>query len=160
MRRSIAIVSGALAVALILAATAFAAEVSREEFKAGAEPICQSSAKANERILATVKKEVKQGKLKTAAVKFAKASREQTKSLHELEALPRPAADEARLDKWFAALKVEAELFASAGKKLSAGNKAAASKDISKLAQNVNTANNQVLPFGFHYCLLNSAKFT
>ena len=160
MRRTIAIASGSLVVAMVLAAAAFAAEASREEFKAGAEPICKSSAQANERILATVKKEVKQGKLKTAAVKFAKASREQAGALRELEALPRPAADEARLTKWFSYLKIEAELFAQAGNKLKSGDKAGADHAITKLTQNINKANTQVLPFGFHYCLLNASKFT
>lgn len=154
MRRTIAIVGVSLIVVLMLAATAFAAEVSREEFTASAEPICKTGRMANERILATVEKEVKEGKLKTASVKFAKASTEQAKALRQLEALPRPAADEARLTKWFSYLKLEADLFASAGKKLKAGNKGAASQDISKLSHNVNKANNQVLPFGFHYCLL------
>ncbi|HEX4753979.1 MAG TPA: hypothetical protein VH268_13865, partial [Solirubrobacterales bacterium] len=116
--------SGSLLVALILAATAFAAEVSRDEYKAAAEPICKSSAQANERILDGVRKEVKLGKLKTAAVKFSKASKEQSQALRELEALPQPAADEARLTKWLSYLKIEAELFAVAGKKLKAGDKA------------------------------------
>jgi hypothetical protein len=144
----------------VLVAAAFAAEVSREEYKAAAEPICKTSAKANERILAGVRKEVKQGKLKPAAAKFAKASKEQSQALRELEALPQPAADEARLAKWFSSLKLEAELFAQAGKKLKAGDRAGAEHVITKLTQNVNKANVQVLPFGFHYCLLNASKFS
>ena len=46
-------------------------------------------------ILAGVRKEVQKGQLKTAAAKFAKASKEQAQTLRELEALPRPSADEA-----------------------------------------------------------------
>jgi hypothetical protein len=160
LRRIVAIVSGSLVVALLLAAAAFAAEVSREEYKAAAEPICKSSSQANERILAGVRKEVQQGKLKTAAVKFAKASKEQTGALRKLEALAQPTADEARLAKWFAKLKVEAELFATAGKELKAGDKSGAQRAISKLAQNANKANVEVLPFEFHYCLLEPQKFT
>ena len=152
--------SGSLLVALILAATAFAAEVSRDEYKAAAEPICKSSAQANEQILAGVRKEVKVGKLKPAAVKFSKASKEQSQALRELEALPQPAADEARLTKWLSYLKIEAELFATAGKKLKAGDKAGAEHVITQLTQNVNKANAQVLPFGFRYCLLDASKFT
>jgi hypothetical protein len=153
-------VSGSLLVALILAATAFAAEVSRDEYKAAAEPICKSSAQANERILDGVRKEVKQGKLKTAAVKFSKASKEQSQALRELEALPQPAADEARLTKWLSYLKIEAELFAVAGKKLKAGDKAGAEHITAKLAQNANKANVQVLPFEFRYCRQEPSKFT
>jgi hypothetical protein len=153
-------VSGSLLVALILAATAFAAEVSRDEYKAAAEPICKSSAQANERILAGVRKEVKLGKLKPAAVKFSKASKEQSQALRELEALPQPAADEARLTKWLSYLKIEAELFATAGKKLKAGDKAGAEHITAKLAQNANKANVQVLPFEFRYCRQEPSKFT
>ncbi|MBS1890765.1 MAG: hypothetical protein JST59_05695 [Actinobacteria bacterium] len=160
MKRTIAIVAGSTIVALMLVATAFAAEVSREEYKEAAEPICKASAKANERILAGVRTEVKKGQLKTAAAKFAKASKEQAATLKELEALPRPSADEARLTKWFSYLKTEAELFATAGRKLKAGDKAGAQHVFTKLSLNINKANNQVLPFGFNYCRLNAAKLS
>jgi hypothetical protein len=153
-------VSGSLFVALVLAAAAFAAEVSRAEYKAAAEPICKSNTQANERILAGVRKEVKQGKLKQAAAKFTKASTALKKALHELEAVPRPSADEARLAKWFGLVAVEAELFATAAKKLRAGDKPGAEQVVTKLTQNANKANLEVLPFGFHYCRLEPAKFT
>jgi hypothetical protein len=150
----------ALALALVVCGAAFAAEVNREEYKEAAEPICKSSAKANEQILAGVRAEVKKGQLKTAATKFAKASQAQARTLKELEALPRPSADEARLTKWFSYLKIEAELFATAGKKLKAGDKAGAQHVFTKLSLNINKANNEVLPFGFNYCRLNAAKLS
>src|ERR1700742_1728497 len=108
--RTIATVAGSLVVAMVLAASAFAAEVSRDEYKAAAEPICKSSAQANERILANVRKEVKTGKLKPAAAKLAKAAKAPARALKELDARPQPAAAEARLGKWLSYLKVEAEL--------------------------------------------------
>ncbi len=156
------LIAGAAVVALVLVVcgAAFAAEVSRDEYKEAAEPICKASAKSNEQILAGVRTEVKKGQLKTAATKFAAASREQTQTLRELEALPRPSADEARLTKWFSYLKIEAELFATAGKKLKAGDKAGAQHVFTKLSLNINKANNQVLPFGFTYCRLNAAKLS
>jgi hypothetical protein len=160
MRRTIAIVSGSLLVALIVAAAAFAAEVSRDEYKTAAEPICKTTAKANERILGSVRKEIQQGKLKTAAAKFAQAAKEQSRALRELEALPQPVADEARLAKWLSYLKIEAELFTTTGKKLKAGDKAGAEHITTKLVQNANKANVQVLPFSFHYCRLETSKFT
>ncbi len=160
MKRTIAIGTGMLIVALMLAAGAFAAEVSRDEYKEAAEPICKTSAKANERILAGVSKEVKQGKLKVPAAKFAKASKEQTQTLKKLEVLPQPAADEARLGKWLGYLKIEAELFEAAGRKLKAGDKPGAEHVFAKLTPNANKANNQVLPFEFHYCKLEPQKFS
>jgi hypothetical protein len=160
MRRGPVGLFAALMLALILAASAFAAEVSRDEYKEAVEPICQANTKANEKILAGVRKEVKSGKLKTAAAKFKKASGELKRTLVELEAVPRPAADEARLTKWFGLVKTEAELFGEAGKKLKAGDKAGAEHVVTKLTQNANKANLEVLPFGFRYCRLEPSKFT
>lgn len=160
MKRIVAVLSGSLVVALMLTAAAFAAEVSRDEYKEAAEPICKTSAKANEQILAGVRKEVKQGKLKTAAAKFAKASKEQSRTLKKLEALPQPAADKARLGKWLGYLEIEAELFEQAGNKLKAGDKPGAEHVFAKLTPNANKANNQVLPFEFHYCRLEPQKFS
>jgi len=160
LKRIVAVLSGSLVVALMLTAAAFAAEVSRDEYKEAAEPICKTSAKANEQILAGVRKEVKQGKLKTAAAKFAKASKEQSRTLKKLEALPQPAADKARLGKWLGYLEIEAELFEQAGNKLKAGDKPGAEHVFAKLTPNANKANNQVLPFEFHYCRLEPQKFS
>jgi hypothetical protein len=159
LKRIVAILSGSLIVAMVFAAVA-AAEVSPDEYKEAAEPICKVSAKENERILSGVRKEVKQGKLKTAAAKFSKASKEQAKALTQLEALPQPAADEARLTKWFSYLKLEAELFDQAGRKLKAGDKPGAEHVFAKLTPNANKANNQVLPFEFRYCRLEPQKFS
>jgi hypothetical protein len=156
------LIAGAAVVAMVLVVcgAALAAETSREEYKEAAEPICKASAKANERILAGVQKEVRKGRLKTAAAKFAKASREQAQTLRKLEALPRPSADEARLARWFSYLKAEAKLFATAGRKLKAGDKSGAEHVFTKLSRNINKANVQVLPFGFVHCRLNAAKLS
>jgi hypothetical protein len=157
------VASGLLAASLLLLALvsiALAAEPTRTEYTEAVEPICKSDTKANERILASVRKEVQQGKLRTAAQKFTKASAALKKALREIEAVPQPGADEARLAKWFSYVKIEAELFATAGKKLRSGDKAGAEKVVIKLSQNANKANLQVLPFGFRYCRLEPAKFT
>lgn len=151
---------GLAVLALIFASAAFAVEVSRSEYKAAVEPICKKNTQANERILATVKAEVRSGQLKTAAAKFTKASVELKRTLVELEKVKRPAADEARLGKWFGLVKLEAELFATAGTKLKAGDKAGAEHIVTKLTQNANKANLAVLPFDFAYCRLEPAKFT
>jgi hypothetical protein len=149
-----------LVLGLLFASAAFAAEVTRDEYKEAVEPICMKNTKANERILAGVKQEVKAGKLKTAAAKFAKSSTELKRTLGELEKVPGPKADEARLSQWYALVKVEAELFAQAGKKLKAGDKGGAEHIVAKLSQNANKANLQVLPFSFRYCRLEPSKFT
>jgi hypothetical protein len=158
----LSVAAGLLAVSFLFLATrpAAAGEVTRASYTAAVEPICMSDTKANERILAGVRKEVQTGKLKPAAAKFAQASTALKKALHELEGVPRPPADEARLTKWFSYVKAEAELFAAAGTKLKAGDKAGAEHIVTKLTQNANKANLQVLPFDFRHCRLEPARFT
>jgi hypothetical protein len=160
MNKACLIGIGLMVFGLVFAAGAFAAKVSRDEYKEAVEPICRSNTQANERILAGVRKEVKQGKLKPAAAKFTEASIALQKTLREIEAVPRPAADEARLAKWFFYVKIEAELFATAGKKLKSGDKPGAEHIVTKLSQNANKANLEVLSFGFRYCRFEPAEFT
>jgi len=145
---------------LALAATAFAAETTRGEYTESVEPICKKNTQANERILAGVKAEVRAGKLKTAAAKFTKASVELKRTVGELEKVPGPAADQARLRKWLGLVEIEAELFATAGKKLAAGDKPGAEHIVNKLTQNAGKANLEALPFGFRFCRLEPGKFT
>jgi len=151
----------AAVLALALAAPlAFAAEVSRTEYKAAVEPICKVNAKANERILKGVRKMVKQGKLRPAGTKFLKASAALRKTYVQLRAVPQPSADEARLAKWLKYVKKEADLFKSAGKALKAGNRGKAQRFVNKLTTNANQANAAVLVFSFRDCKFNPAKFT
>jgi hypothetical protein len=57
-------------------------------------------------------------------------------------------------------VKTEAELFERTAKKLQAGNKNGALAMVIRLEHNANQANNQVLPFSFHYCRFEPSKFT
>jgi hypothetical protein len=143
-----------------LTAGVAAANTSRAEYREAAEPICKTDTKANERILAGVKSEVRSGMLAPASVKFMKASKALTEALHQLEGLPRPSADAARLSKWFGTVKTEAGYFEAVGKKLKAGQKSAAERLVTKLEVTANKANNQVLPFEFTYCRLEPSRFT
>lgn len=145
---------------LLASRSAGAGEVTRESYKAAVEPICRSNAEANERILSGVRKEVQKGELAAPAAKFARASGALEKALHEIEGVPRPAADEARLAKWFSYVRAEAALFGAAARKLKAGDKPGAEHIVNKLSQNANKANIEVLPFGFRYCRFEPSRFT
>jgi hypothetical protein len=163
MRRSrISALSAAAAlVALgVLGASARATEVSREGFREQAEPICMVDTKANERILAGVRAEVRKGKTGPPAARFAKAAKALRSALAQLEGLPRPAADEARLARWFATVRTEVGYFEAVSRKLKAGQKAAAERLVSKLTVNGTKADDQVLPFEFTYCRLEPSRFT
>jgi hypothetical protein len=152
---------GAVVFAVLVAvASAVAAEASRAEYREAAEPICKVNTKANERILGGVKAEVRHDKLKTAAAKFAKAATALKQTQRQLEALPQPAGDRARLGKWFAYVSSEVSYFEAIANKLRAGKKGAAEQYVSRLTVTATQANNAVLPFEFDYCRFEPSRFT
>ena len=107
--------------------------LTRDEYKTQVEPICKKNSEANDKILKTVRKEVKENKLKTAGAKFLKASSALKTTYNELKAVEQPAEDAAKLTKWLGYVKTEADLFKSGGNALKAGNKQKAQKFVNKL---------------------------
>ena len=158
MKKAIAL---SLTAALLLAIAAPAAmALTRDEYKTQVEPICKKNSEANDKILKTVRKEVKEDKLKTAGAKFIKASNALNTTYNELKAVEQPAEDAAKLTKWLGYVKTEADLFKSAGTALKSGNKSKAQQFVNKLTQNANKANAEVLAFNFRYCKFEPSKYT
>lgn len=158
MRRTI---STALAFALLLVVSgAGAAELTRGDYVARAEPICKRNTEANQRIFAGAKDEVKAGKLKLASRHFAKAETALGMTIRQLRAVPEPAADEARLAKWLGYLESESDYLGRIGKALARGQKAKAQTLSVRLNRNSNLANNTVLAFGFTWCRLDPSRFS
>jgi hypothetical protein len=152
----------AAAVAVLLAAAvplAGAAELSREEYVARAEPICKTNVLANKRIFKGAKAEVKAGELKKASTHFFRAATAFAKTIGQLEAVPRPEADEARLAKWLGYLRTEKNLIQKVGRALAANDKHKAESYSVDLNHNSNLANNTVLGFGFDYCRIDPSRF-
>ena len=143
-----------------LVSPAFAAEVSRSEYKAAVEPICKRNSKANERILKNVRNLVRKNRLKPASRRFAKAGVALKKAYRQLKRVPQPTADEARLGMWLKYVAIESNLFKAVSKKLRKGQRGAAQAKVNKLTRNANKANATVLVFGFRNCRFNPAKFT
>lgn len=148
--------TGALAL-LALAATAFtslalAAETTRSEYKTAVEPICKANAQANERILKGIRQDVKQGQLKPAASKFAKAGSALKTTWRELSAVPQPSEDTAKLTKWLSYIKTEVSYFEQASGVLKAGKKSKLPHIVVQLEHYARLANAEVLSFDFHYC--------
>jgi hypothetical protein len=157
------IFGAALVLAALLVTTAFAAtspDQTRESYAAEAEPICKQNTKANEQILSGVRKKIRQGQLKVAAGQFSKASTAFGKAVKQLKAVPQPAADTAKLSKWFGYLEEETKLLGEIGKALKADKKSKAQTLSVRLTHNGNLANNAVLGFEFDYCLIDSSKFS
>lgn len=160
VRKTVGIAAALLA---LLAATAFAAtdpNQTRETYKAAVEPICKKNTKANEQILAGVRKKIQQGKLAVAAGQFSKAATAFGKAVTQLRAVPQPPADAAKLNKWLSTLDKETKLLREIGKALKNDRKPRAQALSVQLTRNANVANNQVLGFEFDYCLIDSSRFS
>ena len=158
-RTRVAAAAAAFAIAVSLGATAFAADITREDYAARAEPICKVNTKANQKIFKGVRKMVTQNKLGLASKRFKRASASLRKTINQLAALPQPTGDEQRLAKWLKYLRVQRDFLAKIGKALSAGNKFQAQNFIVRLRRNSNLANNTVLAFEFNFCRIDQSRF-
>lgn len=154
------------AVAVLVATGAFAAiamaapEQTRESYVAAVEPVCKTSAKATERTLANVRKEIKEGKLKLAGSQFTTAATTSATATKKIKAVPQPLEDKVKLTQWIGYLEDERQLLVDIGKALKAGKKGKAVGLSARLTPTGNLANNTVLGFGFDYCLIDSSQFS
>jgi hypothetical protein len=153
-------IAGALALSLVLTVPlAGAAETTRDEYVARVEPICKTNVEANSRIFKGAKDEVKAGELKKGSTHFFRAATALAKTIKQIEAVPRPSADEAPLTRWIKLLKSEHSYFQKIGAALAAGDKYKAQNLSVKLNRNSNLANNAILAFDFKYCRIDPSKF-
>jgi hypothetical protein len=154
----------AIAIAALLlclsTATAGAEEATRATYKEAAEPICRVNTEANERILAGVRAEVREGELSAASRRFARAAVALRKTVAELRAIPRPPGDQDRLSRWIGFVEAEAELLKKTSRYLAAGKKGAAAGMVVRLKGVASRANNAVFAFEFDYCRFDPARFT
>ena len=134
-------------------------EITRDEYVARLEPICKRNADANSRILRGVKTQVQKGQLVPAGKRFVRAAGALGHSVTQMAAVPRPAADEAKLGKWFGYLNKETGFLRQIGKALKSNQKYRATKLASKLNDNNREANNTVISFGFKECRIESSRF-
>jgi hypothetical protein len=146
--------------ALALAPPAGGAELTRAEYRERVEPICKADTEANRRIFQGAKGQVQAGKLKRASTHFFRAQAALEKTIRQLQAVPQPAADEAKLARWFGYLETESSYVGRIGKALAAEDKAKAQLLSVRLNRNTNLANNAVLAFGFDYCRIDPGRFS
>lgn len=141
------------------ASSASAAELTREEYTTQAEPICKTNVLANKRIFKGAKEKVKAGKLKSASTHFFRAATAFERTIDQLEKVPQPVADEARLAKWLALLRDESAIIEKIGRALAKEDRHKAGSYSVDLNKNSSTANNTVLGFGFDYCRIDPGRF-
>jgi hypothetical protein len=164
-RTSRARVAARIAVVLALVPTVLGAapaageEPTRDGYVAAVEPICKANVEANRRIFKGAKAKVKAGRLKSASGHFFRAATAFTETIRALKAVPRPAADEEKLGRWFGLLAAEADYIRAIGTALAQERRQRAESISVQLDRNSTRTNNAVLGFGFEYCRIDPARF-
>jgi hypothetical protein len=151
--------SAAAAALMLLAVPAFAAETTRDEYKAQVEPICKTNKSASKRILTGVEKLVRHNKLKPAGQRFSRAAAALQKAERQLAAVPQPPEDSARLRRWLSGIKGEVSLMRRIAAKFKHGNKSKGSSLVVKLKNNAKKTNNLVIVYQFRYCKIDPSEF-
>ena len=152
------------AMALLPAAAASAEEApARAQYVEQVDPICQANTEANQRILKNVKAKARSKSPKTvreAGAQFIHASSAFGAAETKIAAVPRPAADDARLLKWFKYLSIVKTDLRKLGVALKEGKKILAAHEQIRVERASNAANNVSFTFEFRYCHLSASSFT
>jgi len=159
MKRVIGTVAAVIAT-LAVAALAHGAEPqTRAGYVAQLEPICKRNTEASERILAGASERIKRRKLAPAGKQFVRASRVFANGVRQIVRVPRPPADEAKLQKWFRFLRIVERRLLKVGQALKRGERLKATHTSIQLERSANAANNVSFAFQFHYCRLSRSRF-
>ena len=158
MRRAV-VAAAIVAVATAVPAASAEDSQTRESYVAQVEPICKANVEANKRIFKGAKGEVNRGELKKASRRFSRAATAFAQTIGQMEAVPKPAADTAKLDRWFDLLRDEKDYIRRIGKALAAEQRSKAEAISVQLNRNSTRANNAVLGFGFDYCRIEPSRF-
>lgn len=165
MRGTLAIAVSVTAGMLLLASAAYAEETgpTQAEYVEQVEPICQANTEANKRILKNVRTKAKSkqpAKVKAAGAQFIHASAAFGSTVTKISEVPRPAADDARLLKWFEYLNIVTANLHKLGTALKEGDKIKAAHEAIRVERSGNAANNVSFVFHFHYCRISPSRFT
>jgi hypothetical protein len=159
MRGNLVIALALVAVLVVPASQAFA-EPTREEYVSQVDPICQANTEANKRILEDVREKARDGRMKEAGAQFIHASLAFGKTVQKITEVPRPAADDARLLKWFKYLGIVRNKLRKLGQALKAEDKILAAHEGIRVERAGNAANNVGFVFEFRYCRITPGRFT
>jgi hypothetical protein len=155
--RTIAALVGAM---LAIAAVAHAAEEpTREGYVAKVEPICKRNTVVSQRILKGARTRIKNHDFAPAGRQFIRVSVAFAKGIEQIVAVPRPPADDARLQKWVKFLRIVRTRLRNLGQELKAGERLEATHESIQIERSSNAANNVGFAFGFHYCRLTRSRF-
>jgi len=149
-----------MAVALTMSAAALAADSpTRDEYVSRLEQICKPDVQETERTMKGVRDDIDAGRISIAAGKFAKATKIFAGTNRAMAAVSRPAADGARLEKWFTYLDRQRDYLVQITAQLRADHTIKAQRLTARFIHSGNLANNVVLAFGFDHCTFRFSRF-
>lgn len=160
MPKSIPFAFLALALALLVVASSFAAEApTRDEYVDRLETTCKPDAEATQRAMKGARGDVRAERLKVAAGKFAQATAIFGGTVKRIAAVPRPSADTAKLGKWFTYLKRQESYLGQITQQLRQDHAIKAQRLTARFIHSGNLANNVVLAFGFDWCSFKFSRY-
>jgi hypothetical protein len=161
MRKTLGTVAAIAVTTLAVAMpTAGAEEQTREGYVAQVEPICKRDKAAGEQILGGTKDDINAGRLALAGRQLIRASSRFGDTIRQLVAVPRPPADETKLQKWFKFLRIVKTRMAQTGKFYKEGEELKATHESIRAEKSGNAANNVSFAFGFKDCRLSRSRFS
>lgn len=146
-------------VTLAVTPPAHAEEQTREGYVAQVEPICQANRVANERIMAGAQERIRKDKLVPAGKQFVRLSESLGEMIGQLTAVPPPAADGHRVERWLENLRLLKTRLRQVGKYFKEGEKIKATHESILAERSGLSANNTSIVFHFHSCRINRSRF-
>jgi hypothetical protein len=130
------------------------------EYVATVEPICKRDREAAERILKGARENIDEGRLRVAGNQLIRASQRFGTTLGQLIEVPRPIAQEEKLQKWFGFLRKVKIRLARTGKLYKEGKRLAATHESIRTERSGNAANNVSFSLGFRECRMSRSRFS
>jgi hypothetical protein len=152
MKRTLGTFAVIVLATLAVVSFAHAEEQTREAYVAQVEPICQANRAANERIMAGARKRINKNELAPAGKQFVRVSESVGGLIKQLTAVPAPATDNHRVDRWLSVMRLLKSRLRNVGKYFKAGEKIKATHESILAERSALSANNTSIVFHFHYC--------
>ena len=159
MPKSIAITLCLAAMLLTTAPVSAAEAPTRDEYVVELEQICKPDQMAIQRAMKGLRADIQAERLQVAAKKFGKASSIFDSTIREITLVSRPAADTAKLGKWFTYLNRQVSFMHEITAQLRLGHAIKAQRLTARFIHNGNLANNVVLAFGFNWCNFKFSRY-
>jgi hypothetical protein len=160
MMRTSGTVALTLVAMLAMAASAPAEEPTLESYIAQIEAICKRDKEAGKQILSGARERINRGRIAPAGRQFIRASARFGATIKQLVAVPRPAAAEAKLQRWFKFLRLVRTRVRKTGQHFVAGRRVDATHESIRGEKSGNAANNVSFGFGVRECRLSRSRFS